>query len=281
MNMLEIKDLTFNYSRRELPTISDFSLRIESGGVYGLLGSNGAGKTTLFQLISGLLTPVSGEVIFNGENTRRRLPSTLSEIFLVPEEVYLPSIKLSDYAKYMGAMYPRFSMEQLLYHLSMYEMSMDVHLGKLSMGQRKKIALAFAMACNTKLVLLDEPTNGLDIPSKSSFRKSIATSIGDERICIISTHQVRDVTNLLDNVLIINNRRVLLNLPIYRIQEKMKFVDTVSSELIAQSVYQEPGLGGASIILPNTDGNETNVNLELLFNFAINNEHKLHNLINC
>lgn len=278
--MLEVKNLTFNYNRRGLPTIDDFSLRIEHGGVYGLLGSNGAGKTTLFQLIGGLLTPQSGEVLYDGVNTRRRLPSTLSDICMVPEEVYFPSIKLVDYVKMAGAMYPKFSIEDFNSHLALYEMPSDVNLGKLSMGQRKKVALAFAMACNTGLVLLDEPTNGLDIPSKSAFRKSIATSIGDDRVCIISTHQVRDVTNLLDYVLIINNRRVLLDAPLYRIQERMKFVDTVSPEVIARAVYSEPGLGGASVILPNDDGRETTVNLELLFNFAITNEHKLSTLIN-
>lgn len=277
--MLKIKNCSFSYSRKGNPTIDDFSLNLEEGGVYGLLGSNGAGKTTLLQLITGLLTPLSGEILFDGVNTRKRLPSTMKDIFLVPEEIELPAMKLDSFVKFNSVFYPNFSMEDMNNHLNLLELQRDIRLDKLSMGQKKKVALAFSMACNTKLLLMDEPTNGLDIPAKSAFRKFIAHSMTDDRIFVISTHQVRDVSQILDHVLIMNNSKVLLDSTVAAIQRKFKFADTINRELIDKAIYAIKGVGGASVILPNDNDDDSELNLELLFDFAINDPEKLKNLI--
>ncbi len=170
--MLDIQNVSFAY-RKSSPVISDFSLSLAPGGIYGLLGRNGAGKSTLLYLIAGLLTPAKGQVLFNGADTRLRLPSTVSDIFIVPEEFNLPNISLSRYLSINSRFYPRFSHEDLKKHLDTLDLDGDLHLGALSMGQKKKAFMSFALACNTPLLLLDEPTNGLDIPGKSRFRKFI------------------------------------------------------------------------------------------------------------
>lgn len=274
--MLSVNNITFSYRRKQKPTLSDFSLRLASGGVYGLLGSNGAGKSTLLYLISGLLTPEKGDVTFNGINTRLRLPSVSSEIFLVPEETILPALKLSQYVKINAPFYPRFSSEDMKRHLATFGMEDDLQLDQLSMGQKKKVFLCFAMACNTKVLLMDEPTNGLDIPSKSAFRRFIAREMNDERIFIISTHQVRDVSQILDHILIIEKSHVLFNRPVAEIQQRLRFIDTTDKELISDALYTVKGLGGASVVLPNESDEELEMNLELLFDFAINNPEKLN-----
>lgn len=276
--MLEIKNCTFNYKRRGEPTIKDFSMKLYESGVYGLLGSNGAGKTTLLQLICGLLTPVSGEITFNGVNTRRRLPSIQSEMILVPEEIELPPIKLEEFIKINGALYPRFSKEEMMRHMEIFGITGDIRLDSLSMGQKKKVYLAFAMACNTKVLLMDEPTNGLDIPAKSAFRKFIIESINDQRIFVISTHQVRDVSQILDHVMIMDNSKVLLNQTVADILRRIKFTDTADKELIDNAIYAVRGLGGASVILPNMDDDDSELNLELLFDFAVGEPERLNSL---
>lgn len=276
--MLNIKNCTFNYRHTGEPTIDDFSLNLKEGGVYGLLGSNGAGKTTLLQLISGLLTPVSGEVTLDGENTRLRHPSTLEKIFFVPEEIDLPPLKLDTFINLNGALYPKFSKEEMYHHLDTLGLPRDIRLDKLSMGQKKKVALSFAMACNTKILLMDEPTNGLDIPAKSAFRKYVIESMSDDRIFVISTHQVRDVSQILDHILIMDKRKVLLDRTVSEIQDKMKFTETVNNELINNALYAVKGLGGASVILPNEDGDDSELNIELLFDFAISDPEKLNSL---
>ena len=276
--MLYIKNCTFNYRHKGEPTIDDFSLKLKEGGVYGLLGSNGAGKTTLLQLISGLLTPVSGEVTLDGVNTRLRQPSTLEKIFFVPEEIDLPPLKLYTFINLNGALYPKFSKEEMNHHLDTFGLPRDIRLDKLSMGQKKKVALSFAMACNTKILLMDEPTNGLDIPAKSAFRKYVIESMSDDRIFVISTHQVRDVSQILDHILIMDKRKVLLDRTVSEIQDKMKFTETVNNELINNALYAVKGLGGASVILPNEDGDDSELNIELLFDFAISDPEKLNSL---
>lgn len=276
--MLTIKNCSFSYSRKGEPTINDFSLQLKEGGVYGLLGSNGAGKSTLLQLITGLLTPSSGEITFDGVSTRLRRPSTLENMFIVPEEIGLPALKLDKFAELNGVFYPNFSKEDMYRHLDTFGLDRNVRLDKLSMGQKKKVALAFAMACNTKLLLMDEPTNGLDIPAKSAFRKFIIESMSDDRIFVISTHQVRDVSQILDHILIMDNRKVLLDRTVAEIQSRMKFMDTVNPELIEKAMYAMKGLGGASVILPNNDDDDSELNLELLFDFAISNPEKLNSI---
>lgn len=243
----------------------DFSLALEKGKVYGLLGKNGTGKSTLLYLMAGLLTPKSGEVTFHDLNVRRRLPATLQDMFLVPEEFQLPAISLVSYIELNSSFYPKFSKEDMVKYLHFFEMDLDTDLGSLSMGQKKKVFMSFALATNTSLLLMDEPTNGLDIPGKSQFRKFIASGMSDERTIVISTHQVRDIDKVLDHVLIIDNSRILLDASTSDICDKFMFVESDDRTLAAQALYTLPSIQGNYLMLPNTDGEETELNLELLF----------------
>ena len=172
--MLQVENISFSYRRGKKEVLSDFSLSLEKGRVYGLLGKNGAGKSTLLYLMSGLLTPRNGRVTFYDTDVRRRLPVTLQDMFLVPEEFELPSISLVSYIELNSPFYPHFSKEDMMKYLHFFEMDLSTDLGALSMGQKKKVLMSFALATNTKLMLMDEPTNVLDIPGKSLFRNLIA-----------------------------------------------------------------------------------------------------------
>jgi len=276
--MLQINDLTFSYRRHRQPVLEKFDMSLESGGIYGLLGPNGAGKSTLLYLIAGALKPDSGNVMFKEINTRRRLPMTLNDIFLVPEEFTLPAVSLDKFLKINAPLYPRFSFEDMKRNLSMFDLDTDLRLDALSMGQKKKVFMCFALSCNTSLLLMDEPTNGLDIPGKSSFRRFVAESMNDDRIFIISTHQVRDIELLLDHVIVMNNRRVLLNKKIVDILRQLRFIHGATPEQIKDAIYSMPTLGGMSVIMP-ADGNEddeTELDLEMLFDYALNNPVSLN-----
>lgn len=276
--MLNVDNITFSYKRRGAPVLDHFSLSLEAGAVYGLLGKNGAGKSTLLYLIAGLLTPASGSVTFDGENTRKRLPSTLGEIFIVPEEFSFPKISLKQYVKATSGFYPNFSEDDLHRHLATFDLNPDLNLGELSMGQKKKAMMCFALACNTKLLLMDEPTNGLDIPGKSAFRRFIAQNMNDERTIIISTHQTRDIDRLIDHVVIMDNSEIILNEPMMSIASRLKFMTTTSPDLIAKALYKQPSIEGTGVVLLNDDDDETEVNLESLFEFAATDGLTLRNL---
>ena len=278
--MLKIENLTFRYPGRNQATVSDMSLPVPAGGVYGLLGRNGVGKSTLLYLIAGLLTPDAGCVSFDGAITRRRDPLAMSSIFLVPEELTLPDLSLRDYVAINAPFYPRFSYDDLRRHLVTFEIDPELpyKLTSLSMGQRKKVFMSFALACNTPLVLMDEPTNGLDIPGKMAFRRFIASSIDDERTIIISTHQVRDIDTLLDHVLIIDSDRVLLDASTSAIASRLAFVHTTDPDVASRALYASPAVGGISAVLPNDGTMETEINLESLFELAVTHPDTLTSL---
>ncbi len=208
--MIDIRNVSFAYGRNS-EVLRNFSLSFAPGGVYGLLGRNGTGKSTLLYLIMGLLRPQKGSVAYDGVETGKRLPNVLRDFFLVPEEYSLPPIPLRSYVGALRPFYPNFSDALLAECLASFDMPGDTHLGRLSMGQKKKAYISIALAAQTRVLLMDEPTNGLDILAKSQFRKAVEAGRGEGKTFIISTHQVHDVETLLDHVVIIDRNSVLLD----------------------------------------------------------------------
>ena len=267
--MIEVKDISYKYPGQKDLVFCDFSLTLEQNKIYGLLGMNGTGKSTLLYLISGLLRAKKGSVRFDGIETCKRTVDTLSEIFIVPEEFDLPAMSLKEYVELNSPFYPMFDDDVLEECLSDFELTYDVNLDDMSMGQKKQVFMAFALATNTKVLLMDEPTNGLDIPSKSQFRKVITRHMTDERTLIISTHQVHDIESLLDHILILSPQKLLLNAPVSEIQERYVF-ENRPADALGDALYAEPTLQGNAVIALRKEGDaETQVNLELLFN-AVN-----------
>lgn len=273
--MLKVENVSFRYSRRKKDVLDGFSLSLSGGQVCGLLGRNGAGKSTLLYLMSGLLTPRKGRVTYEDTDVRRRLPSTLSQIFLVPEEFELPPVSLMTYVKQNSALYPHFSHEDMTRYLHLFEMDTDADLRALSMGQKKKVFMSFALATHTPLLLMDEPTNGLDIPGKSQFRKFIAAGMSEEKTILISTHQVRDIDRVLDHVVIMDQSRVLLNRSVTDICTHFTFKESDDPQEIARSLYTLPSVQGNSLMLPNNGTEETELNLELLFGATLSAPEKV------
>lgn len=273
--MFLVEDLTFSYARGRENTLSNFSLSLEKGKVYGLLGKNGAGKSTLLYLMSGLLTPKCGRVLYHGVDVRRRLPLTLQDMFIVPEEFELPSVSLQSYVKLNAPFYPRFSEEDMKHYLALFDLNDKIHLGQLSMGQKKKVFMSFALAANTSLLLMDEPTNGLDIPGKSQFRKMIAAGMSDERTILISTHQVRDIDRILDHIVIMDNSHVMLDASVAEICSRFAFVESDDRSLLSSAIYALPTLQGNLMMLPNEDDADTPINLELLFGAVLENPERV------
>lgn len=269
MKMITVENLSFLYRKSKRAVLHDFSLSLEKGRVYGLLGKNGAGKSTLLYLMSGLLTPKSGKVVYHDVDVRRRLPITLQDMFLVPEEFDLPPVSLISYIELNSPFYLRFSKEDMVKYLHYFEMDINIDLGALSMGQKKKVFMSFALATNTSLLLMDEPTNGLDIPGKSQFRKFIASGMTDDKTILISTHQVRDIDKVLDHVLIMDNSRVLLNESTMSICDKLFFTESENRELLQSSLFSTPSIQGNFLLLPNESGEDSEINLELLFNATL------------
>lgn len=274
--MINITNLSFNY-KSNLPIFNNVSFSLRNG-IYGLLGENGVGKTTLLHIISGLRFPKNGNCrVLNYESAYRK-PAMLSQLYFLPEEFQTPSMSVESYAKYNGVFYSNFSKEQFSFYLSEFQVDREKNMMEMSFGQRKKAMIAFALALNTPIVLLDEPTNGLDIPSKAQFRRILSSLFTEDKCVIISTHQVRDLENLIDPIIILDQNQVLINNTVEEITQKLYFSYTPSKP--HEALYTEQILQGYSSVQINENQKESILNIETLFNAAISNKAKMRELFN-
>ncbi len=283
--MVEIKDLVFSYRRDGKPLFDGLSLKLESGNIYGLLGKNGAGKTTLLKVISGLLFKGKGEVTVLGKDPAGRSPGLLSKIFFLPEEFYLPPVRGIDYVRLYRPFYPAFKPELFESYARELEVDTTGRLGSLSYGQKKKFLIAFGLASGCSIVVLDEPTNGLDIPSKRQFRKLISGMIGEsgeigkDQIFIISTHQVRDLEHLIDPIIILDSGRIILNESLEELSKHFSMsIEKEEPETwkagSGDVLYWEKVLGGYAVIRKGpSEGRE--LDIEVLFNALVSMTDRL------
>lgn len=264
--MIEVNNIRFSYAGTTARIFDDFSLTLKENNIYGLLGKNGTGKSTLLYLISGLLRPQHGTVKIDGVESRLRKADILSELFIVPEEFELPALSLDAYVKLNEPFYPNFNRDVLNKCLTDFELPLTMKLNELSMGQKKKVYMSFALASGARIMLMDEPTNGLDIPSKSQFRKVVAQNMTDDRTVIISTHQVHDVEALLDHIVVVDHGRKLFDQSASDVCRRYCFALRRQGESTGDAVYCEPSLQGTAVVTPRREGGEeTALNLELLF----------------
>lgn len=269
--MISLSKVFFRYARSSSKpwVLEDVNLDVEAGHIYGLLGKNGVGKSTLFRLIAGLNPPNVGDIsTLSYKPFDRRVPM-LSDMFLVPEDIYFPPMTMSSYARTYGPFYPHFSHEDLKAYATQLEVDVSVRLDKLSMGQRKKSFIAFALACHTRLLLMDEPTNGLDIPSKSVFRRILAKEMTEDRVIIISTHQVRDLDGLIDAVIIMDERQIRLSETAENLEKLLYFgeIDANAKAIFAEMLPNSR----VGVTARNSDTPKSKIDWELFFTASLEN----------
>lgn len=266
--MIQFKDFSFQYAKRDA-IYQNLNFELRSGKIYGLLGKNGMGKSTLLRNICGLLFPSKGSVTVNGESPQNRNPSFLSDIIFIPEEIEMPNISIEKYGKVYGAFYPNFSSKDFYDLLKDFDLQANSRTKSLSFGQQKKLSIAFALASHVSFLIMDEPTNGLDIPSKRTFRKLIAANLTESKTFIISTHQVRDLDNLIDHILILHDRQIVLNASLSEVGEKLTTQVFRKDQLSNRVIYEEEQLNGHLALVPNLHKDFSKIDLEFLFNATL------------
>lgn len=266
--MIEIKDLAFSYGSSNV--LRNITMKLEAGKIYGLLGENGVGKTTLLTLLCGLKKLQTGSIDIDGYNPYERNPLFLEELFYLPDEVAPVNDRAIRWAKETGKFWPEFSLDKFDSLMSLFEVDSSLRMTKMSAGMLKKTYICFALACGTRYLFMDEPTNGLDIPSKAQFRSALLKYTREDSTIIISTHQVRDLENVIDPIIILDTRDVLLNASIEEISSALYF--DYSQTLHPDSLYSEQLPGGFIQVRPNTSALESKVNIEALFNAAHRNK---------
>ena len=277
--MINIQHLSFGYRATD-DIFQDLSLPLQAGCIHGLLGKNGAGKTTLLKLISGTLFPYDGVVSVLGFTPAKRNPLMLQDIYFLPEEIFLPSLSIQRYVQVYAPFYPHFDYKQFDHILNEFEITSKTRkLQTLSHGQKKKVQIAFSIAANTRLLIMDEPTNGLDIPAKSQFRRIVANTFNEERCTIISTHQVRDLHSLIDYITILDENDIVMSYPIEEITKRLLFKWYDGQEAPLDALYIEESLKGVAAVLENREQIESKLDIEMLFNALFANKEKMKKLL--
>lgn len=274
--MIHIKDLTFSYKKK--PVFDGLNLEFKPGHVYGLLGKNGTGKSSLLRNIAGLLSPQKGSVSVNGHTPFQRLPVFLEDIFMIPEELYMADVTVAELVKYNAPFYPRFDKEKFESYNAVFEIPADSTLLNMSYGQKKKVLISFALATNARVLLMDEPTNGLDILSKSQFRKILAEALSEDRCIIVSTHQVKDLENLIDRITIIDEGKILFDQTIETIARKLSFRFAYDNADASKAIYSESSFMGSVVVTANNGDEEGKIDLELLYKAILANKAKITKL---
>jgi ABC-2 type transport system ATP-binding protein len=268
--MISIQNLHFGYNKGKVFT--GLSLQLQAGHIYGLLGKNGTGKSTLLRNIAGLLFPDQGSVQVMDFIPSKRQPAFLRQIFLVPEEFYLPPVRPSRFRETLAPFYPHFDKASFDRYLQEFEIPQERSMQQMSYGQKKKVLISFALASGASVILMDEPTNGLDIMSKSQFRKVLASNIDDSKCIVISTHQVKDLENLIDRVTVIDEGKILFDQTLDKILARLSFKISFDSDEIKNAIYSESSLRGNAIVAANHSTEESKLDLELLYKAIITNQ---------
>jgi ABC-2 type transport system ATP-binding protein len=271
-----ISSLSFGYGRKRL--FDNLDLSLEPGNIYGLLGKNGAGKTTLLKLVCGLRFPQAGSCQVLGYPPERRPASLLEDLYFLPEEFFVPPLTMEQYLRIYAPFYPRFSAGAFGEYQQEFALERGKKLSEFSYGQKKKFLLAFGLAAGCRLLLLDEPTNGLDIPSKSQFRKLLAGAGEKHRIILISTHQVRDMENLIDPIIILDEGSIIFQQPMHEVTRRLQVELEPVEPAPAEVLYSDKTLGGYLVVRENFSGEETRLDLETLFNTVIGNRQRIREL---
>ena len=274
--MITIKDLEFSYGEKTV--LKNISMDLCEGRIYGLLGENGVGKTTLLTLLCGLKKPQHGTIDTDGRNPYDREPSLLSDLYYLSDEVPAMNMKAAEYAANYGKFWENFDMDKFMEVMAVLENDPQQKMTKMSFGQLKKTYIAFALACNAKYLFMDEPTNGLDIPSKAQFRKAVTKYTREDSVILISTHQVRDLENIIDPIIILDRQEVLLNATLEEISAKLYFDYT--NEKMDDALYCEMIPGGNIQVGINQWGRESKVNIEALFNTVHKHKELIKGIFN-
>lgn len=287
MAVAMMNHVRFAYPRKK-PLFEQLDVSIQPGGVYGLLGKNGAGKTSLLKLMVGLLFAQDGEATVLGHPAEQRHPDALGRIYMVPESFVLPRLTVDQYVNLNNRMYPGFDLKAAEATLTEFEVPRGERLDTLSFGQQKKVELTVALSSGATLTVLDEPTNALDIPSKQVFRRLVARMAGEDRSIIISTHQVRDVENLIDPITIVHEGKVVFDATLDRIMSSLALVRFMDSERPSglTPVSERTDLGETVALIPQDQAASAgglrvieSLDIELLFQGAIENPEQLRKAV--
>ncbi len=267
--MVNIERVSYNYTDGKA-VINDISATLDDGRIYGLLGKNGAGKTTLMKLVSGMVFPKQGRITIDGTDVSARNIKTMRETFFMPSEFKFSDMSMEKFVRLYSGFYPSFSreiLEDCLQETGVERIIRTAALERLSLGEKHKVMTAFAIASGTRLLLMDEPAGGMDIPTRATFRKLLLRHLRNDQTVVISTHHAAEFTNILSDVIILgHNGEMAFAGRTEDICDRYVFGIYPSD---SGALYAEPCAGGYHAVRERGLEGPSEIDLEILFNAAV------------
>lgn len=235
MNVIEIKNLTKVYGKNR--GIQDINISVKEGEIYGFIGPNGAGKSTTIKTLLNFIYPTSGEALIFGMDSVKESEKIKEYIGYVPSEVrYYDDVKVKDIIKYAQSFYPKSNKEYVDRICNELELDMNKKMGELSLGNKKKVAIAQSLINNPKLLILDEPTNGLDPLMQKKLFNILIEEKEKGNTVFLSSHNLVEVQNLCDRVCVIKEGKIVDIIEIEKSKTELKLKVTLRSSDITDNI---------------------------------------------
>jgi ABC-2 type transport system ATP-binding protein len=277
--MILVNNIRYRYPRGAL-VYNNFSFTLKENAVYGLFGKNGEGKSTLLKLLAGLIFPQQGSIEVDGFIPGERSPAFLEDIFYLSEEFTAPALKGELFCRRYAPFYRNFSLQFYKRCLNAFNVSETLMLSALSFGQRKKFFIAFALAAGCRYLFLDEPTNGLDIPSKAVFRTLLLERFKKNNfITLVSTHQAHDLEGVVSAFIMLDSNKIISNNNLDVFYESFHIEQ--HGEKPAAALYAELKADGYRCLMPGRAADSLGrPDLETLFNALLVNGEAVRQALN-
>ena len=275
MKIIEAKNLTKSYGKNR--GIENVNIDVKEGEIYGFIGPNGAGKSTTIKTLLNFIYPTSGSATIFGKDIVKESSRIKEYIGYVPSEVkYYDSIKVKDIMKYAQSFYPNTTTEDVKKICDEMELDMEKKMEELSLGNKKKVAIAQALIGKPKLLILDEPTNGLDPLMQKKLFKILKEEKKKGNTIFLSSHNLSEVQNLCDRVAVIKEGKIVDVIELENALNDLGLKITISCEDINEEIIKN--LGGK---LYKKEGNTIIFSYSKDINLLINeiNKYKIEELL--
>jgi len=248
--ILQTKNLYKSFGRKQV--LNDFSMILEEGKVYGLLGKNGEGKTTLIRMIMGIIPSDKGKILYKGKEITFNQPSYKKEVGYIPEEsIFFGWMTIKELMAFNSSFYPKWNAQKARDLLNRFELDEKFRIKNLSRGMKLKLGLIVALAAEPELLILDDPTSGMDVPTRHDFLKGIIREILDEGTTILfSSHLVHELEGIIDHLGILHHGQLILEENFEQVKNNAK-----KGHLVFDGTVPD-GIDTKGILTIQTDGNK-------------------------
>lgn len=247
--ILKVENLYKNFGRKKV--LEDFNMTLEKGKAYGLLGRNGEGKTTLIRMIMGVIPSDKGEIFYKGKRIRFSDTSYKSEVgYIAEESIFFSWMTIKGLMDFNSSFYPKWNAQKANKFLKRFSLDKKMQIKNLSRGMKLKLGLIIALASEPELLILDDPTSGLDVPTRHDFLKDIIREILEFGTTILfSSHLVHELEGVIEHLSILHHGNLIVDEDFQKIKNSIKRVHILFDEPPPDKIKIE------GILTEQTDGN--------------------------